>query len=155
MADHARRAVTLTRLDTGIYEARNARGTTLRFGSMDDEGFSPVELLLAAIAGCSAVDIDAVTGRHATPERFDIEVTANKVRDDDGNHLQDLSVTFHLAFPEGDGGDRARRLAPRAARTSREVSCTVSRTIELGAPVAMAVEVAMSVETGLEGGTAG
>ena len=140
MADDARRAVTLTRLETGVYEARNARGATLRFGSMDTEGFGPVELLLAALGGCSAVDIDTVTARHATPDRFDIEVTANKVRDEHGNHLQDLHVTFHLAFPEGEAGDRARRLAPRAARTSHEVSCTVSRTIELGTAIAMTVE---------------
>ena len=140
MADDALRAVTLTRLETGVYEARNARGATLRFGSMDTEGFSPVELLLAAIGGCSAVDIDTVTGRHAAPDQFEVDVTAHKVRDDHGNHLQDLQVTFRLAFPEGDGGDRARQLAPRAARTTHEVSCTVSRTIELGTPIAMTVE---------------
>lgn len=140
MADDARRSVSLTRLETGVYEVRNARGATLRFGSMDPEGFSPVELLLAAIGGCSAVDIDTVTARHVTPDRFDVEVTADKVRDEHGNHLQDLRVTFHLAFPDGEAGDRARRLAPRAARTSHEVSCTVSRTIELGTPIAMSVE---------------
>lgn len=141
MADDSRRWVTLTRLETGVYEARNPRGATLRFGSNDTEGFSPVELLLAAIGGCSAVDIDTVTSRHVTPDRFDVEVAAEKVRDEDGNHLQDVRVTFHLAFPEGQDGDRARQLAPRAARTSHEVSCTVSRTVELGTPIAMDVRI--------------
>ncbi len=141
MVDESRRAVTLTRLETRVYEARNPRGATVRFGSNDIEGFSPVELLLAAIGGCSAVDIDTVTSRRVTPDRFDVEVSAEKVRDEHGNHLQDLRMTFHLAFPAGEDGDRARQLAPRAARTSHEVSCTVSRTIELGAPVAMHVEV--------------
>ena len=140
MADDARRSVSLTRLETGVYEARNARGATLRFGSMDADGFTPVELLLAAIGGCSAVDIDTVTARHAEPERFDVEISADKVRDDDGNHLQDVRVTFTLTFPDGETGDRARQLAPRAARTSHEVSCTVSRTIELGTPIAMTVQ---------------
>jgi len=139
MADDARRSVTLTRLETGVYEARNAHGAVLRFGSMDDQGFSPVELLLVAIGGCSAVDIDTVTSRHATPDRFDVEVSADKVRDEHGNHLEELQVTFHLAFPDGAGGDRARQLAPRAAKTSHEVSCSVSRTVELGTPVKMTV----------------
>ena len=59
--DHRR--VTLERLDTGVYRATNPRGATLDFGSKHEQGFSPVELLLAAIGGCSAVDVDMVTGR--------------------------------------------------------------------------------------------
>ena len=53
-----RRHVSLTRLDTGVYRATNARGDTLDFGSRIEEGFTPVELLMAALGGCSAVDVD-------------------------------------------------------------------------------------------------
>jgi putative redox protein len=65
--DH--RWVTLERLDEGVYLARNPRGVQLRFGSRAEDGFSPVELLLAALAGCSAVDIDVVTGRRSPVRR--------------------------------------------------------------------------------------
>jgi len=133
-ADHRR--VTLERLDTGVYRATNPRGAQLTFGSMDDDGFSPVELLLAAIGGCSAVDVDMVTGRRAAPERFEVVVEAEKVRDEVGNILQDLRMTFHVTFPAGEDGDRARELLPRALRTSHDRTCTVSRTIEAGTPVA-------------------
>lgn len=136
-----RRSVTLTRLETGVYEARNRRGGVLRFGSMAGDDFSPVELLLAAIGGCSAVDIDTVTSRRVEPDRFDVEVSAEKVRDEHGNHLRDIRATFHLAFPGGEDGDKARQLAPRAAKTSHDVSCTVSRTLELGEPVQMELDV--------------
>jgi Fic family protein len=54
MADDSHRWITIDRLDEGVYLARNRRGLELRFGSKDPEGFTPVELLLAAIAGCSA-----------------------------------------------------------------------------------------------------
>lgn len=139
MADE--RQVSVTRIDTGVYEARNARGGTLRFGSKAGDDFTPVELLLAALAGCSAVDIDVVTSRRAEPTRFDIDATGEVIRDEAGNHLKDLALTFHLGFPAGADGDRARMLAPAAARASHDRSCTVSRTVELGTPVAMQVQV--------------
>ncbi len=134
------RQVDVTRLDTGVYEARNARGGTLRFGSQAGDDFTPVELLLAALAGCSAVDIDVVTGRRSEPVRFDVTATAEVIRDDDGNRLHDVAVTFHLDFPTGPAGDQARKVAPAAARASHDKSCTVSRTIELGTPVTMTLE---------------
>ncbi|MFA9429338.1 OsmC family protein [Egicoccus sp. AB-alg2] len=132
-ADHRR--VTLERLDTGVYRATNPRGVQLTFGSMDESGFSPVELLLAALGGCSAVDVDVVTGRRATPERFEVVVEAEKIRDDVGNLLEDIRMTFHVTFPDGEDGDRAREVLPRALRTSHDRTCTVSRTVEAGTPV--------------------
>lgn len=134
------RQVDLTRLETGVYEARNARGGTLRFGSKAGDDFTPVELLLAALAGCSAVDIDVVTGRRSTPTRFDVTTTAEVVRDDSGNRLRDITVHFQIGFPDDAAGDQARKVAPAAARASHDRSCTVSRTIELGSPVEMSLE---------------
>src|SRR5512144_108314 len=117
MADGSHRSVELERLDEGIYLARNARGGELRFGSKAGDGFSPVELLLAAIAGCSAVDVDVVTGRRSPAETFEARVDATAVRDD-GNILKDVTLTFHVTFPEGKAGDAAREILPRAVRTS-------------------------------------
>ena len=140
MADDTHRIVSLERVDTGVYRATNARGAELTFGSMDETGFSPVELLLAAIGGCSAVDVDVVTGRRAEPDRFEVVVEAEKVRDDaGGNILRDVRMTFRLAFPDGEDGDRARELAPRAVRTSHDRTCTVSRTVEAATPVTVRI----------------
>jgi putative redox protein len=135
MTDDARRHVSLERVTTGVYKATTARGDELTFGSAEGAGFSPVELLLAAIGGCSAVDVDVVTGRRAEPDRFEIEVEADKVREDGGNILRDVRMTFHVTFPEGAAGDQARELLPRAVRTSHERTCTVSRTVEAAVPV--------------------
>lgn len=139
MADDHRR-VSLERLDTGVYRATNPRGGQVTFGSRAGDAFTPVEMLLAAIGGCSALDVDVVTGRRSAADHFEVVVEADKVRDDGGNILQDLTLTFRVSFPEGDAGDRARDLVPRAARTSHDRTCTVSRTIEAGTPVTVHIE---------------
>lgn len=129
-------SVTLARLDRTRYEATNGRGARIEVGGPGD--FSPVELLLAALAGCTAVDVDVMTSRRAEPEVFEVVASGVK-RTDGGNRLEDLSVTFRLRFPEGADGDAARvRIAP-AMQASHERDCTVSRTVELGTPVAFEV----------------
>lgn len=139
MSDADRRSVTLSRDSLGRYTVRNERGGSITTSSGTNE-LSPVELLLAGIAGCTAVDVDTVTSRRAEPERFEIEVSANKVKDDDGNHLTDIVVTFRCAFPEGSDGDRAREILPTMVRRSHEEFCTVSRTVMLGAEVTARIE---------------
>jgi uncharacterized OsmC-like protein len=130
------RTVTLGRLDEGVYVATNARGGTLRFGSNAGDDFTPVELLLAAIAGCSAVDVDVVTGRRAPAEEFEVAAQAHKVpADGGGTILTDIEVTFSLRFADGAAGDAARTILPRAVAASHDRTCTVSRTVEAGTPV--------------------
>lgn len=138
MADD-QRWVTLDRLDEGIYLARNPRGAELRFGSKDPDGFSPVELLMAAIAGCSAIDIDVITGRRSPADTFTARVDARYVRDERGNRLEDVRLGFSVTFPDGEAGDAARAILPRAAKTSHDRTCTVSRTIEIGTPITVTV----------------
>jgi uncharacterized OsmC-like protein len=144
MTDNSLRSVTVERTRTGRFVATNVRGGTIAFGTASDpeaEGeFTPVELLLAAIAGCTAVDVDVATSRHAEPERFSIEVTGHKISDDLGNRLTDLKVSFSVSFPDGEGADRARAILPRAVKTSHDRLCTVSRTVEIGTPVTATVE---------------
>ncbi|QNN52708.1 OsmC family protein [Nocardioides mesophilus] len=134
MDDSARR-VEIERLEKGLYEAVNLRGGRLRFGTAEGADFSPVELLLAAIAGCTAIDVDFITSKRSEPERFSVTMTASKVRDSQGNRLEDLQVEFDLAFPEGEAGTAAREILPSAVQRSHERLCTVSRTVELGTPV--------------------
>jgi uncharacterized OsmC-like protein len=140
MAADPHRFVTLGRVEEGVYVARNARGNELRFGSKDPDGFTPVELLLAAIAGCSAVDVDVVTGRRSPFETFEARVDATYLRDDTGNRLDDVTLTLHVTFPEGEAGDAARAILPRAVATSHDRTCTVSRTVEAGTTVKVVVD---------------
>jgi len=129
------RSVTIERLEEGVYLATNKRGDTLRFGSKAEDAFSPVELLLAAIAGCSAVDVDVVTGRRSPADHFSARTDAVYVREDGENYLKDVTLTFDVRFPEGEAGDAARALLPRAIKASHDHTCTVSRTVEKGTPI--------------------
>lgn len=128
------RTVRVDRDAAGRYTATNPSGVTIELGSGDDL-FSPVELLLAAIGGCTAIDADIATSRHAEPSAFSVTVTGHKIRDDDGSRMTDLEVTFRVSFPEGPEGDAARTILPRAVKLSHDRLCTVSRTIEAGTPV--------------------
>lgn len=129
------REVSLTRTAPGEFEVRNVRGGSILIGGTRDEQFRPVELLLAAIAGCSAMDVDAITGRRAQPEVFEVHAEGDKLKDEQGNHMGGLQVTFTVRFPEGTDGDRAREMLPRAIEMSHDRLCTVTRTVALPTPV--------------------
>ena len=131
------RGIDVTRLGEGRYEATNVRGGVLPFagGGGYSTDFTPVELLLAALAGCAAIDVDVITSRRAAPSSFQVSSEGHKIRDESGNHLVDLRVTLDVRFPEGPDGDRARAMLPRAVQQTHDRLCTVSRTVTLGEPV--------------------
>lgn len=139
MSDQTERSVSLRRTATGRLVATNARGIELELGNQDDT-FSPVELLLAAIAGCTALDVDALTSRRAEPESFELRARGDKLRDESGNRLANIEVTFHTTFPAGDAGDAARAVLPQAVTRSHDRLCTVTRTVERGTPVSFQIE---------------
>ncbi len=74
-------------------------------------------------------------GRRAAPEHFEAKVDATYVRENGENSLRDIVLTFDVRFPEGEAGDGARMLLPRAIKASHDRTCTVSRTIESGAQI--------------------
>jgi uncharacterized OsmC-like protein len=129
------RSVSLARVSKGVFDVTNVRGGTMRIGDGESADFTPVELFLASIAGCSAVDVDFITVKRAEPESFTVEMSGEKLRDEDGNHMGDLRLRFSVTFPEGEAGDRARDMLPKAIEMSHDRLCTVTRTVVLGAPV--------------------
>ena len=133
--DISPRSVTLTRDALGVYTATNEAGATLQFGRGDGL-LGPVELLIAALAGCSSIDVDMMTTRRAEPDRFEVTARADQVRDDEaGNILENIEVLFDLAFPAGEDGDKARARVASALKASHDKLCTVSRTLEAPSPV--------------------
>jgi putative redox protein len=140
MADDTLRSIKLDRTAQEKYVATNRRGGTIAIGSGGDDTFTPVELLLAAIGGCTAIDADAATSRHSEPTGFSLAVSGDKIVDETGGaRMINLAVTYHVSFPEGAGGDAARAILPRAVKLSHDKLCTVSRTVESGSPVTLTV----------------
>lgn len=138
--DESMTHVTITRQKLGRYTATNEAGETIEYG--EDEGlFSSVELLLAALGGCTGIDVDYLTSRRAEPESFEIEVSADKTKDEQGrNCLADVQVTFRLRFGAGEGADEAREVLPQAVAQSHDRLCTVGRTIEQPTRVTTVIE---------------
>lgn len=142
MAADTFRSVDIERTSLGHYTARNARGGTLEIatGTPDDPNFTPVELLLTAIAGCTGADVDFIVSKRAEPITFTVRATGDKIRDEQGgNRMVNLAIEFTVAFPEGAGGDAAREALPRSVKMSHDRLCTVTRTVESGTPIAMEI----------------
>lgn len=137
MTDDTLRSVEIAKIGPGRFKATNERGGETFFGlGGEDPDFTPVELLLAAIAGCSALDVEALTSKRVASTGFTVRAEGDKVRDADGNHLTGIRVSFDVTFPDGVEGDAARDRLPGAVEMSRDRLCTVSRTVQLGADVA-------------------
>ncbi len=136
MSDETLRSIGLTQIGDARFKATNARGgeTFIGIGG-EDPDFTPVELLLAAIGSCSALDVEAITKKRAASTGFEVSAEGHKVRDENGNHLTGIRITFDVSFPDGPGGDAAREVLPSAMAMSRDRLCTVSRTVQLGADV--------------------
>ena len=132
------RTVDITRTSKGVYEAVNRHGVKMVFSHDGEKTFTPVELLLTAIAGCSGIDVDFITSKRAEPASFKLHISGEKVRDEAGKNLvTDISLTFDITFPEGEEGDAARSVLERAVHQSHDRLCSVSRTVETGTPVAV------------------
>ncbi|HXC81762.1 MAG TPA: OsmC family protein [Trebonia sp.] len=141
MSESTHRQVRIERIANSRYTVTNERGGQMTVSTGQGTDFTPVELLLTAIGGCTAIDVDILTSRRAEPDSFTVEVGAEKVHDEKGrNLLTDITVTFRIAFPDGEGGDKARALLPDAVKKSHERLCSVSRTVELGTPITTHIE---------------
>lgn len=130
------RTVQITRVEQGRYQVENARGGVLSFGTGEDSDFTPVELFLAAIAGCSAVDVDYLTTKRVEPESFTVAAQGDKMKDPEyGSFMDQLQLAFNLDFPDDEQGQRSAALAAQAVQKSLDRLCTVSRTVSGGVPV--------------------
>ena len=140
MSDNLR-TVDITRTERGVYQAVNRHGVTMVFSHDGQKTFTPVELLLTAIAGCSGIDVDFITSKRAEPTQFTMHISGEKARDEAGkNHVSDIALTFHVSFPEGEEGDAARGVLERCVHQSHDRLCSVSQTVERETPIEVRIE---------------
>jgi uncharacterized OsmC-like protein len=137
MTESSHRGVTVQRLAPGEFAVVAERGAKIVTAAGSTQTLlTPIELLLGAIGACTAMDVDALTSRRAEPDEFVVAVNAMKVRDEQGNHLTDIEVTFRVRFPATESGAAAAAILPEMVRRSHDRLCTVSRTVEIGSPIA-------------------
>ncbi|HSN42617.1 MAG TPA: OsmC family protein [Propionibacteriaceae bacterium] len=129
-------SINLTRRSPGHYTLTNARGGSIDVGDSSNAEFAPVELLLAAVAACSSIDVDTVTSRRAEPTRFAVSASGDKHVDEAGGAiLTDVTVRFDIAFGDDPAGAEAAAMIERLVALSHDKYCTVSRTLEAPTPV--------------------
>ena len=104
----------------------NKQGTELLVDIEGERGLSPLELLLAALGACSAVDFAILMRKQRDPvEPLHLEVDGDK----EEYRMEWLRVTYHVH----EGADE-RKVERARSRVANDV-CTVSRTLASGTPV--------------------
>jgi len=84
--------------------------------------------------------VDAITRKRAEPERFEVGIRADKIKDAGGNRLVNIEVDFQVRFPDSETGAAAAAVLPVAARKSHDRLCVVSRTVELPTPITVRID---------------
>ena len=124
--------ISVERTDDDRYLATNDRGAEIELtGTGADGQFSPVELLLVAVAGCNIVTTEPLTSqRHHRLPKLVASATAEKI---ERNKLGPITLTYSVTFPEGDPD--AEKVFREVAERVEERHCTVSRSVREGTPV--------------------
>jgi putative redox protein len=119
----------------GTVAAENEHGASMVMGPSGPDRFSPVELLVVALGGCSGMDfVDLMAKQRRPVAPVELEVTAERAPGD-AQRLAWLRVAYR---PEVDERDATK--VERARRTIPEKTCTVSRTLMHGCTVEHVVE---------------
>lgn len=79
--EDAWRAVTAEWIGEHAFVGRNGTGGIVQMGTFEDKpGLSPMELLLAGLAGCTGVDVvDILTKKRQRPEAMEVRVRGKRV----------------------------------------------------------------------------
>lgn len=128
--------IKVERTEDGRYVATNGRGARLELsGDGTGPNFSPVELLLVAVAGCNIVTTEPLTAQRG--HRMDKLVATATSEKIERNKLGPVTLSYEVELPAGDA-DAAKVFRDVAERVE-ERHCTVSRSLREGTPVNLEV----------------
>ena len=123
------------------FEATNEAGKTL---SMDagpaigghGQGFSPMQTVLAAIGGCSGIDLISILKKQKQEiESFEMTVDGEREKDAVPAPFTAIHIVYHIK------GKVDKDKAQRAADLSIEKYCSVSKMLEKSAKITYEVKV--------------
>jgi putative redox protein len=135
--------IELQRVDDAYHmQARNEDGKIVDMDAAEkiggrNNGVRPMQMLLMALGGCSAIDIISILKKQRQ-EIEDLKITVDGEREDvkDGAALFE---TIHVNFMIKGKIDKEK--AQRAVDLSMQKYCSVSKTLELRAKITYTVEV--------------
>ena len=123
--------ITLNRVNDNFhFELKNERGHIVNVDSRpefggDDQGPSPMELVLMGVAGCSAIDMISILKKQRQEiTSFKAEVEGERLQVGEAKPFKDIYLVFLLE------GDIKEDKAAKAAQLSFDKYCSVSKTLE-------------------------
>ncbi|MHA6804892.1 OsmC family protein [Salinifilum ghardaiensis] len=138
--------VRVTRTGEHAFTAVNERGAEVAIGREGAPGaFTPGELLLAAIAGCSAVTGENLLVRRLG-EDAEITVDADRTKNPEDKHrFATVRTQLRAALDEIDDAEEREKLVAAVQRAIAKY-CTVSRTVAEGTPIHLDIADARGAE---------
>ncbi|MEX0660844.1 MAG: OsmC family protein [Balneolaceae bacterium] len=134
--------ISIQRLNDDVHmEAKNEDGVSLHMDGTGDigginAGFRPMQMLLAAAGGCSAIDVIGILKKQRmNPDDLKIEVTGERV--DVENYSEFKSIHLHFIFK----GNLDKGKVDRAINLSLNKYCSVSKTLEKTAKITSSFEI--------------
>jgi putative redox protein len=135
--------VSLHRLDDAFhFEARGEQGITVNFDAAPnigghDKGVRPMQALLMAMGGCSAIDVVLILKKQRQEVTgFSIEIDGEREKGVEPSLWETVHAIFHIE------GKVEPEKAKRAVQLSMEKYCSVSKTLEkAGAAITWEVRV--------------
>jgi len=134
--------INIKRIDNDFnMEAVNEDGNSLLMDGAADigghgKGMRPMQLLLAAVGGCSAIDVILILKKQKQIiESFEIEVDGEREKIEDYNLFRDICLHFKIK------GQVDFDKAERAVKLSIEKYCSVSKTLEPTAKITYKISI--------------
>jgi len=134
--------IEINRLNDNFHmEAVNEQGAKLQMDASPDVGgenlgMRPMQLLLAAMGGCSSIDVINILKKQKQPLR-DIKVTVTGEREKDVVPSVYTEVHAHFKLY----GDLDKEKVARAVNLGVEKYCSVAKTLEANAKITYSIEI--------------
>jgi putative redox protein len=135
--------ISIQRLNDAVHmEAKNEDGVTLQMDGTGEigginGGFRPMQMLLAAAGGCSAIDVVGILQKQKqNPDDLKIEVTGDRVKVQEYSEFKTVHIHFILK-----GAHLDEKKVARAIDLSINKYCSVSKTLEKTAKVTSSFEI--------------
>jgi putative redox protein len=123
------------------FEATNEAGKTLTMDAGPamgghGQGFSPMQTVLAAIGGCSGIDLISILKKQKQEiESFEMTVEGHREKDAVPAPFTSIHIIYHIK------GKVDKDKAQRAADLSIEKYCSVSKMLEKSAKITYEVKI--------------
>lgn len=133
--------ITIAHIKDMHMEAQNEEGGKVRMdGSASigglEGGFSPMQLLLAGIGGCSAIDIVGILEKQKQ-DLQDLKIVVDGDRQKIGSHSKFNTIHLNFIFT----GDLEPKKVERAIDLSINKYCSVSKALEKGSEITYSYEI--------------